>query len=183
MATRKRCWNIYPCWLWFSWPGSTWGCWAEPKRVTSMSLACSFIGSRAHPWQTMWTGLTMEIGSSTGKKAEKPDLISPHCPWNEATFQGFIKIAHTNVVILISVSGFSAVIWLVRANASGSSQVCFHLWFFLHCTNIIGLERCGMHGECFQRPKVLQISHWRKSVSLVFLIYLMRFFIKVCRWQ
>lgn len=106
----------------------------SPNEASSTSLACSFIGSTAHPWQNVRAGFIMEIVLSIGKKAEKPDLISPHCPWNEASFQGFIKITPTDVITLISVSYFAAVIWLLRANAPESSQVCFHLWLPLPCT-------------------------------------------------
>lgn len=133
MAARKRCQNI-PAGFGSLGLDPCLDAELGPNEASSMSLACSFIGSTAHPWQTVWAGFTMEICLSIGKKAEKSDLISPHSPWNEATFQGFIKITPTDVITLISVSGFSAVIWFLRANAPERSQVYFHLRFFLPCT-------------------------------------------------
>lgn len=133
VAARERCQNIPAGFGSFGWDLHI-DAELSPNEASSTSLACSFIGSTAHPWQNVWARFTKEIGLSIGKKAEKPDLISPHCPWNEAIFQGFIKIASTVVITLISVSGFSAVIWLLRTNAHESSQVCFHLCFFLPCT-------------------------------------------------
>lgn len=121
----------YPCWLWFSWPGSTCGCWAEPKRGIKHEpgLLLHWLNSSSVTEYVSWVHYGYWLVHREKSRKAWPDLPSLSLKWGHLSRfhqDHFHWCYNTNFCFW-----FSAVIWLLRANAPERSQVCFHLWLLL----------------------------------------------------